>query len=210
MPHPGQMEAKMSVRNGLYWAMGLALLVVLTGATGCETAKEYNYYSEVKGAGPSTGQVTDVPQIMQQMREANLRLVDSLTQMNAQGSMSSSVQMYELSRALVKTQPAVALKSPDDVGKYRKLADDLAEIIVQVGSAARDNRTDLADWNYAQAFPLCNRCHMQFRVTKTPKSDIPAIEQPTTPESTPAPAGEVVPPLTAPAPAPGTGEVAPQ
>ena len=194
----------MSVRNGLYCVLGLALGVLVSGSTGCG---EYNYFSEVQGSGSSTGGKTDVAQMMQQMRVANLKLVDSLTYMNADGAQTYSVQMYELAKALEKTQPAVALQSPDDVAKYRKIADDLAEIIVQVGAAARDKRMDVADWNYTQAFPLCNRCHAQFRVAMTQKPlSIPEIEAPApAPEAAPAapsPAPEAAPEIPKAEPAP--------
>ena len=193
----------MSVLNGLWCTLGVAVLALVVVAIGCEAVDEYNYYAGVKESGLSTGQVTDVPGIMQQMRTANLKLVDSLIYMNGEGIMANSVQMYELARALKQTQPAVALQAPDDVAKYKKLADDLAEIIVQVGSSARDNRSDMADWYYAQAFPLCNRCHVQFRNVATPQPlAIPEIEQPAPAAPATAPAGEGMEP--APLPAAGT------
>jgi len=190
------MEAEMNIRNGLWFALSLGLVVWLTGASGCGVAEEYNYFSEVTGGGPSTGESTDVPKIMREMRTANLYLVDSLTTMNKDGAQRYSVQMYEMSKALGRTQPAVALQSPDDVAKYKKIADDLAEIIVQVGVASRDDHQEQADLIYAQAFPLCNRCHLQFRAAlKAKPIEIPDIEKvnPTpstgeTPSTTPLPA----------------------
>ena len=192
----------MRVRNGLYGVLGLALVVCLSASAGCETAKEYNYYSEVKGAGASTAEQTPVPEIMKQMRLANLRLVDSLTYMNLQAVQANAVQMYELAKVLTKTQPAVALQSPEDVGKYRKLADDLAETMLQVGAAARDNRPEVADWTYSQAFPLCNQCHMQFRAaTPTKMSPLPpVIETPPSAPTTPPTGGTGTETPTAPAP----------
>jgi len=170
----------MSVRNGLRCTLGVAVLMLVVVAIGCEAVDDYNYYADVNESGLSTGQTTDVPALMQQMRTANLKLVDSLTYMNSDGIMTNSIQMYELARALKQAQPAVAIQGPDDVGKFKKLADDLGEIIVQVGSSARDNRIDMADWYYAQAFPLCNRCHVSFRNVATPQPlTIPEIERPT-------------------------------
>ncbi len=198
----------MSVRNGLWCTLGMAVLALVAVTLGCKAMHEYDYYDNVQKSGLSTGQPTDAPRIMQQMRTANLKLVDSLIYMNGEGIMANSVQMYELARALKKTQPAVAMQAPDDVAKFKKLADDLAEIIVQVGSSARDNRMDLADWYYAQAFPLCNRCHVQFRNVTTPQPlTIPEIEKPAptapaTEGTAPTPKGAAAPP--APLPAAGT------
>ncbi len=170
----------MSVRNGLFCTVSVALVVGLVVSIGCEAIKERDYYADVKESGLSTAQITDLPNIMQQMRTANLKLVDSLIYMHAQNVMSNSVQMFELAKAVRQSQPAVALQAPDDVGKFKKLADDLSETIVQVGAAANAGRMELADWHYAQAFPICNRCHSQFRQTTAPKPlTIPEIEPPT-------------------------------
>ena len=192
----------MSVRNGLFCVLGLAAGAFLVCSAGCESVRDTNYFSEVKGGGGSTAEITKVPEIMQQMRVANLKLVDSLMYMNAQGIMSNSVQMYELAKALEQTQPAVALQSPDDLAKYRKLANDLADVIVEVGRAANANRLDIADATYAQAFPMCNRCHAQFRVTMPAKPlAIPELEK----QAAPTPTAETPAPESAPAPAPADG-----
>lgn len=193
----------MSVRNGLFCMVSVVLVVGLAVSIGCEAMKEYDYYADVKESGLSTGQATDIPNIMQQMRTANLKLVDSLIYMHAQNVMSNSVQMFELSKALKQSQPAVALQAPDDAGKFKKLADDLSEIIVQVGAAANAGRMELADWHYAQAFPICNRCHSQFRQTAAPKSlTIPEIEPPTADVEPVPEAGVTEVPELAPVPAP--------
>ena len=199
----------MSVRNGLFCMASVVLVVGFAFSIGCEAMKEYDYYADTKESGLSTGQTTDLPNIMQQMRTANLKLVDSLIYMHAQNIMSNSVQMFELAKALKQSQPAVALQAPDDADKFRKLADDLSEIIVQVGAAANAGRMELADWHYTQAFPICNRCHSQFRQTAAPKlltipeikppvADIElvpeagATETPATPELAPVPVPELV------------------
>ncbi len=159
----------MSVRNGLFCTVSVALVVGLAVSIGCEAMKEYDYYADVKESGLSTAQPTNMPNIMQQMRGANIKLVDSLIYMHPQNVMSSSVQMFDLAKAVRQSQPAVALQGPGDVDTFRKLADDLAESIVQVGAAANAGRMELADLQYAQAFPICNRCHSQFRQITAPK-----------------------------------------
>ena len=115
----------MNCRNVLWCTVSLTVLALVVVSIGCGAVDEYNYYADVKETGLSTGQVTNVPEIMQQMRSANLKLVDSLIYMHGQNIMNNSVQMYELARALKQAQPAVAMQSPDDVGKFKKLADDL-------------------------------------------------------------------------------------
>ena len=200
----------MSVRNGLCCALGLGLMVMVACAAGCGTVREYDYFSEVKGGGATTNQEMDIAKLMQQMRVANLRLVDSLTYMNAQGVMDNSVRMYELARSLERTQPAVALQSPDDAGKYKKIADELADIIVEVGRAAQANRFDYADANYTQAFPLCNRCHLQFRVVLEPKPLGISELEPSEPMTPATPKTEETPSATEPAPEAPKLEAAPQ
>ena len=204
----------MSVRNALFLVLGLAAGALLVCPAGCESVRDTNYFSEVKGGGGSTAEKTNVPEIMQQMRVANLQLVNNLMYMNAQGIMSNSVQMYELAKALEQTQPAVALQSPDDMSKYRKLADDLANVIVEVGRAANANRLEIADTTYAQAFPMCNNCHRQFRVTLPAKPlAIPELEKQAVPGAAPAPAAGTAAPAPAegavPVPAPAPADAAP-
>ncbi|GEM_PF-5685774 len=176
----------MSVRNGLGCALGLVLMVVC--AAGCGTVQEWDYFQDVKGDGASTGQETDVPRLMQQMRVTNIRLMDSLIYMDAPAVVDNSVRMYEFARSLAQTQPALALQSPDDSAKYKRIADELADVIVEVGRAAQANRLDRADMVYAQAFPLCNHCHQQFRVKVEPKPlNLPEIETKTAPKTETAP-----------------------
>ena len=172
----------MRVHKALSYAVSVALVGLLAVAVGCEVVREYDYYDGVKESGLTTGEKTDLPDIMAQMRTANLHLVDSLIYMHSENVMRNSVQIYELARAMKQSQPAVALQSPNDVAEFKKLADDLSEIIVQVGAAARDNRMELADWHYTQAFPTCNRCHVKFRGVTAPKPvTIPEIERPIEP-----------------------------
>ena len=181
----------MSVRTGLFCTLMVTLAGLLVLGIGCGAMKDWDYFADVKGSGLSTGQTTDVPSIMQQMRQANLKLVDSLIYQHAQNARGNAMRMYELALALQQAQPAVAIQSSDDAAKFKKLADDLAQIIVEVGAAAQDNRMDVADWHYAQAFPSCNPL------------TIPEVEQqpePATGAETPATGAEVapVPDVTAP------------
>lgn len=205
----------MSVRKLVVGPLGVLLVGLLLVSLGCEIWKEYDYYADTEKGGPSTAQSTDLPTIMKQMRTANLYLVDALVYMDQTRIMQYSVTMYNLANGVKLTQPAVALSGPDELAVYKKNADDLAEIIVTVGAAARDKRFDYADANYAHAFLQCNRCHLRFRaqlgaeLPTLPEAPMTpgAVAPPETPMVPPAPAVPPVPaPMVPPAPAPVPGQ----
>ncbi len=193
----------------------LSAAAVLVGFWGCGTGPLEQSYAIQSGAETVNSNIadkTDIPELMKQMRTANLNLVDRLTAGSSEQVVRAAAQVSIVARDVSKYQPAVAKGDVSEVAAFKRFSEDVKDFAVEVAKAADAGRADQADQFYVRMFLTCNQCHRVFRGVTKPSApiDIPELETPKPsapkpPEAgtppTPAPAPE-----TAPAPAP---EVAP-
>ena len=190
------------------------VVVILTGSSlllafwGCGTGPLEQPYAIQSGAEPvsfAIGEQTDLPDLMKRMRFAQLNLSDRLTSGNSEDIVRAAVQVSLVAGEVGKYQPAIALESDDEAASFKRLANEVQDMAVEVAKAADGGRLGAADQFYVRLYLACNECHRLFRGAVGPSEpmEIPELETPKPPEEVPPDAGTLLPiPEPGPAPAP--------
>jgi hypothetical protein len=205
----------MKTNAAMLTVVALSATAALVGFWGCGTGPLEQSYAIQSGAetvNSNIAEKTDIPELMKQMRTANLNLADRLTAGSGEQVVRAAAQLSVIAREVGKYQPAIAKGDATEAATFKRLSEDVKDYSVEVAKAADAGKGDQADQYYVRMFLTCNQCHRLFRGVTKPSApiDIPELETPkpepekpkegATPAPTPAPA-----PAPAPTPEPAPG-----
>lgn len=185
----------------------LSAAAVLVGFWGCGTGPLEQSYAVQSGAesiNSTIGQKTEIPELMKQLRTANLNLVDRMTAGSPDQIVRAAAQVSIFARDVGKYQPAIAKNVADEAATFKRLSEDVKDFAVEVAKAADGGRLEQADQFYVRMFLTCNQCHRLFRGVTKPAGpiDIPELETPKPEAPKPETPAPEAPKNTEPAPQP--------